>query len=75
MPSLYLPVSRPEASGDQMVVPRPSSEYSGAYSSSTRWRCSRLYCGCSMLGGMQVVRSRDAAASLICAADHSEVPQ
>ena len=32
-PSLYLPVSRPEASGDQIVVPMPNSAYSGAYSS------------------------------------------
>ena len=33
-----------------LVVPRPSSAYNGAYSSSTRWRRSRLYCGCSMVG-------------------------
>src|SRR5690606_34965383 len=49
-PSLYLPVSRPEASGDQMVVPRPRVLKSGAYSFSTRARWKRLYCGCSMVG-------------------------
>ncbi|MNN02105.1 hypothetical protein D3C81_1147500 [compost metagenome] len=75
MPSLYLPVSRPEASGDQMVVPSPASAYSAAYSCSTRWRCSRLYCGCSMVGACRWLARAKATASAICAPDHSEVPQ
>lgn len=36
IPSLYLPVSRPEASGDQIVVPYWNCSYSGAYSTSKR---------------------------------------
>lgn len=38
MPSLYLPVSRPEASGDQMVVPYLNCSKMGSYSTSKRWR-------------------------------------
>src|SRR5690606_34820500 len=75
MPSLYLPVSRPEASGDQTVVPIPNSRYSGAYSCSTRSRCSRLYCGCSMVGACRWWRAATACAWRINSADHSEVPQ
>ena len=40
----------PRPAATRSSVPRPYSEYSGAYSSSTRSRCSRLYCGCSIVG-------------------------
>ncbi|KAG1486141.1 hypothetical protein G6F53_013967 [Rhizopus delemar] len=75
MPWSYLPVNRPEASGEKMVVPRPARAYSGAYSTSTRSRCSRLYCGCSIDGPCRLCASAMSSACWICAADHSEVPQ
>ena len=34
MPLLYFPVSNPDASGDQMVVPKPISEYKRSNSTS-----------------------------------------
>ena len=43
MPSLYLPVRRPEARGDQMVVPYWNWLKRGAYSTSNRWRWKALY--------------------------------
>ncbi len=50
-PLRYLPVSIPLASGDQTVVPKPMSPYSGANSRSTLSRVNMLYCGCSIVGG------------------------
>ena len=74
-PALYLPVSKPEASGDQIVRPRPYSEYSGAYSSSTRSRWNRLYCGCSIVGATRLCARATLCASRIACAGHSDVPQ
>ena len=75
MPLLYLPVSMPEASGDQIVVPRPIRSYSGAKSPSTLSRSKRLYCGCSIVGGVRPWARATAQASVSCCAVHSDVPQ
>ena len=53
MPPAYLPVKRPEANGDQIVVPRPMDVYKRLYSRSTRSRENMLYCGCSIVGPAQ----------------------
>src|SRR6266702_4581020 len=53
MPLAYFPLRSPEASGLHIVVPSPISLYRGRYSSSTRSRCSMLYWGCSICGGVR----------------------
>jgi len=58
MPSLYLPVRRPEASGDQIVVPYSNCSKRGAYSTSKRSRWKALYCGCSAIGAIRLYLSR-----------------
>jgi hypothetical protein len=60
-PLPYLPVSRPEASGLQVVRPRPMSLYRRAYSCSKRRRWNRWYCGCSTTGLCQPWRSARAS--------------
>ena len=74
-PPRYLPVSRPLASGLQVVRPRPMSSYSRAYSCSTRLRWNRWYCGCSITGLCRWWRSAMSQAARMSAALHSLVPQ
>src|SRR5512135_423835 len=74
MPLRYLPVSRPEASGLHVVRPRPMSSYSRAYSCSTRLRCSRLYCGCSITGLCRLRLSAISQAARISSAPLARAP-
>src|SRR6185312_9031064 len=52
--SIYFPLKRPDDKGDQMVVPRPISLYNLLYSTSNLSRCNKLYCGCSIVGGVKL---------------------
>jgi len=73
-PSLYLPVRRPLAKGDQIVVPYWNWSNKGAYSTSKRSRWKALYWGCSAMGAMRLHFSAMRVASVIWVALHSEVP-
>jgi hypothetical protein len=75
LPELYLPVKKPLARGDQIVVPYWYFSYNGLYSFSKRSRWKALYCGCSAIGAIRLYFSAMSVASWICSADHSDVPQ
>ncbi len=74
-PWRYLPVSRPEASGLQVLSPSPMSWKRWRYSASTRFLWKRLYSGCSTTGLARWWRSAICQAAMISEALHSEVPQ
>src|SRR5213594_3068343 len=75
VPFAYFPLSSPDESGLHIVVPNPISLYRGRYSFSTRSLCSRLYCGCSIWGGVRPFCIAIPCARIISPAAHSEVPQ
>src|SRR5690606_34712411 len=50
IPSLYLPLSKPDAKGLQIVVPMPTVLNISRYSLSTFSLSNKLYWGCSVIG-------------------------